>query len=137
MTQQAIRYWMTAAPFTARPDLPVEVARRFMVERRIRHLPVVQDRLVLGIISDGDVERAPKTDKLLPVSAIMRPPETVEAAAQVSQVAREMARRKTENAVIVVERGRVVGIFTTVDALLLLAKVMEDAAPARVAATGT
>ncbi len=137
MTQQAIRHWMTQAPFTARPDLPVEVARRFMVERRIRHLPVVQDRLVLGIISDVDVERAPKRDPLLAVSALMRPPETVDASAQVSEVARDMARRKTENAVVVVERGRVVGIFTTVDALLLLARVMEDAAPARVAATGT
>ena len=137
MTQQAIRQWMTSAPFTARPDLPVEVARRFMAERRIRHLPVVQDRLVLGIISDQDVERAPKTDKLLAVSAVMRPPETVDASTPVSEVAREMARRKTENAVIVVERGRVVGIFTTVDALLLLARVMEGAAPSRVAATGT
>jgi CBS domain-containing protein len=61
---------MTGRPISIAPDAPVETAMSVMRERRIRHLPVVDDagRLV-GIISDRDVRSvilAPAIDQFLP-----------------------------------------------------------------------
>jgi CBS domain-containing protein len=40
---------------TVTPDETVEECMRLMTEHRIRHLPVVQNREILGIISIGDL----------------------------------------------------------------------------------
>lgn len=46
---------MTTAVFTARPDLPLPEAARIMASRWIRHLPVVEQGRVLGVVSMRDV----------------------------------------------------------------------------------
>ena len=47
---------MTGALITARPDMPVLDARHLMVEKRIRHLVVTDERGELaGIITDRDI----------------------------------------------------------------------------------
>ena len=46
---------MTAEVFTVRPDMPLQDAAREMAARWIRHLPVVQDGQVLGVVSMRDV----------------------------------------------------------------------------------
>jgi CBS domain-containing protein len=46
---------MTTAVFTARPDLPLQEAARIMASRWIRHLPVVEQGRVLGVVSIRDV----------------------------------------------------------------------------------
>lgn len=40
---------------TVTPDEPLENCMATMTERRIRHLPVVEDGAVLGVISIGDI----------------------------------------------------------------------------------
>lgn len=46
---------MTASPITCTPDDELEALARTMTERRIRHLPVVVDGRLAGIVSIGDV----------------------------------------------------------------------------------
>jgi CBS domain-containing protein len=46
---------MTADLFTVHPDMPLQEAAREMAKRWIRHLPVVQDGQVLGVVSMRDV----------------------------------------------------------------------------------
>jgi CBS domain-containing protein len=46
---------MTRRPVTVSPDDDIVSAARLMGERRIRHLPVVQDGLLLGVIGIRDV----------------------------------------------------------------------------------
>ena len=50
---------MTARPMTIDPDAPIDTAVAVMHERRLRHLPVVDDtgRLV-GIVTDRDLRSA-------------------------------------------------------------------------------
>jgi CBS domain-containing protein len=48
---------MTRSPVTVSPDDDALAAARLMGERRIRHLPVVQDGNVLGILGIRDVLR--------------------------------------------------------------------------------
>jgi acetoin utilization protein AcuB len=51
-----VRELMTGALITARPDMPVLDARHLMVEKRIRHLVVTDERGELaGIITDRDI----------------------------------------------------------------------------------
>ena len=50
-----VREAMTTSVFTARPDLPLQEAARVMASRWIRHLPVVEQGRVLGVVSMRDV----------------------------------------------------------------------------------
>lgn len=46
---------MTAPAITAEPSMPALVALSQMTKRRIRHLPVVEDGRLTGIVSIGDL----------------------------------------------------------------------------------
>lgn len=120
---------------TVTPETTMPEAVRMMRERRIRHLPVVDDGRLVGIVSDRDLKLAspsPATsleshellylvDRLL-VREVMRsvviavPPN-----ATVTEAARIMAEEKI-GAVAVTEAGRLVGILTETDVLRLFAK---------------
>ena len=49
---------MTSDVQTCEPDMPVDDLRNVMTERRIRHVPVVHDGKLTGIISIGDVVKS-------------------------------------------------------------------------------
>ncbi len=48
---------MTKNPFTVSPDSSIEECMQLMSNRRIRHLPVIDNGNVIGVISIGDVVR--------------------------------------------------------------------------------
>ncbi len=48
---------MTRQVYTIHPDQTVEEATDLMVQHHIRHLPVVEDSLVIGVISIMDTSR--------------------------------------------------------------------------------
>ncbi len=48
---------MTAQVFTVHPDQTVDECMDLMTEKHIRHLPVVEDEHLVGMISIGDVMR--------------------------------------------------------------------------------
>jgi len=54
----AVSAIMTSDVETCRPDTPVDDLRVVMTERRIRHVPVVTDGRLTGIISIGDVVKS-------------------------------------------------------------------------------
>jgi CBS domain-containing protein len=54
----AVRAIMTSDVQTCEPDVPVDDLRQLMTERRIRHVPVVRDGKLTGIISIGDVVKS-------------------------------------------------------------------------------
>lgn len=49
---------MTENPITVTRSTPLSEAMRLMTEHRVRHLPVVEEGKVLGVISIGDVVKA-------------------------------------------------------------------------------
>ncbi len=46
---------MTRSVVTCRPSDALSVVARVMTERRIRHLPVVEDKRIIGLVSIGDI----------------------------------------------------------------------------------
>jgi CBS domain-containing protein len=50
-----VRDVMTKKIVKVSPDTPIELCMELMTEKRVRHLPVVMDGAVVGVISIGDL----------------------------------------------------------------------------------
>lgn len=117
--------FMTPAPYTIGNDQLLSRAQSVMREHAIRHLPVLHGGKLVGVVSQGDLhllatlkvdlERAKVEDAMTPDPYIVTPDTPLRV------VAAAMAEHKYGTA-IVAEGARVVGIFTTIDALRALAK---------------
>jgi CBS domain-containing protein len=55
LTRSPVSRWMTSDPETAGPDLDVEQAAEVMLGRGFRHLPVVEENALIGIVSLRDL----------------------------------------------------------------------------------
>lgn len=55
LMSQAVSEVMTSAVVTCEPDAAIEELMRNMTSHRIRHLPVIDDGRLSGVISIGDV----------------------------------------------------------------------------------
>jgi acetoin utilization protein AcuB len=116
---------MTPQPYTIGCDQTLETAHAMMRAHGIRHLPVLERGEIVGVLTQRDlyfletikgVDVA--TDKVN--DAMTQDSYTVSPETPLDEVASTMAERRLGCAVVV-ERGRVVGIFTATDALRLLA----------------
>ena len=119
---------MTRTPISCDPYQSLMDVRDRMAARKIRHLPVVDDGSVVGIISAGDIDtlhRCPHVDlaRATVADAMTPAPYVVPASALVADVVRAMAQRRYGSVIIVDRTRRVRGIFTTVDALALVARL--------------
>jgi acetoin utilization protein AcuB len=124
MAKLTVRGYMTAAPHTIGADQTLTTAHRIMREHHIRHLPVLADGKLVGVVTEGDlrlIETLKDVDQeqVLVEEAMTPDPYTIAPETSLEWVALEMAQHKY-GSVIVVEHGRVVGVFTTVDALRAL-----------------
>lgn len=52
---RSIRELMTHAPLSVSPHTPVDEARALMQQHRIRHLPVLDNGRLVGMVSDRDI----------------------------------------------------------------------------------
>ncbi len=126
----SVRELMTPAPETIGAEQSIDEANRRMRRAQVRHLPVLSGAQLVGLLSDRDarlVESVAKGEHVL-VGDVMTPePFVVHTDEDLKDVVAAMAARKLGSA-IVVEAGKVVGIFTTTDALHLLLRhlVLDD-----------
>lgn len=118
---------MTVSPVVVGIGDTLADAHRLMRARGIRHLPVLDAGRLVGVLSQRDLYLAeslrgvdPETDTVR--EAMSGDPYTVPPGAPLEEVAAAMAERKVGSA-IVVDRGAVIGVFTTVDALRALARL--------------
>ena len=118
---------MTCDVVCIRPDDTLEDAHRIMTEWHIRHLPVIEGKRLLGILSDRDVLiHASKRDGSIHVPAMavvaaMTPwPMTCSPNSTVSRVAGLMLEHKIDCIPITDDGGHLVGLVTSADLIRLL-----------------
>jgi acetoin utilization protein AcuB len=133
MSIPTLAAYMSLQPWTIQPDTSLSEAWRVMRERSIRHLPVIDGRRVVGIVSERDlqvIEAVPGLDLTqLGVAHIMTEDVyRVNALTPVDEVVAHMARAKVGSVVVEDPDGTLVGIFTTVDALQLYADLVRRVA---------
>ncbi len=123
-----VRKFMTSTPVTIGPRATLKEAHELMKERGFRHLPVLKDNDLIGILSERDLAligsiHGTDIERLLVADAMTVLPYHVAPEASLFEVVSEMASNKYGSA-IVVENGKVVGIFTAVDALSAFAELL-------------
>jgi acetoin utilization protein AcuB len=138
-----VRDIMTRNPFSIEQDTPLRTAIDMMVERKVRHLPVVDERgAVIGIITDRDLRSAVLTPALEPYlseaarrrlrgvvgaleslrvkDAMTCNPITTRPDMPVTQAAALMLEARI-GSLPVIENGKLIGIVTDRDAVKALA----------------
>ncbi len=123
---------MTKHPYLANRKMTVKEAAHFMQECRIRHLPVIENNKIVGIVSDRDLQRAGsfRGPGELSVGDVMtQNPYCVRKGANIAQVARTMAKERIGSVIVLDEQDQVIGIFTTTDAMILLSEIIETRGP--------
>lgn len=117
---------MTAAPLTIAPDVTVDEALRMMRTNDVRHLPVIKESLLVGLVTDTELRTAwfPSLLESLFVRDVMaKEPITIRSDETVYQAARLLHHNKITG-LPVVEDGYLVGIITQADILGLFLEVM-------------
>jgi acetoin utilization protein AcuB len=125
----AVSEYMTPAPKAIGSEESVSAAHELMRRYRIRHLPVMRDGRLAGIISDRDVRLVrglggTRAERVLVEEAMSAKPFTVAPDAPLNHAARVMAERRVGSAVVMAGR-EVIGVLTTTDALNALADALE------------
>ena len=122
---------MTRSPLTVEASRSLADAKRLMKRWGVRHLPVMDDGALVGLISDRDVKlieahSSTRAADIALAGAMSRAPWTVAPSTPLEVAVRHMARHKLGSSVVV-ENEKVVGIFTSNDGLRALAEVLAHA----------
>jgi len=110
-----VRGIMTSPVATATPDTPVGAAHRLLREHGIRHLAVLDDGLLVGIVSQRDLLRA-QSDALPVRDVMIHTLHVVSPETPITRAARIFRERRLP-VLPVLEGRRLVGMVRAVDVL--------------------
>lgn len=124
-----VQKYMTYMPKSIGFDQTIQQAHEFMRKLHLRHLPVLKGGKLIGILSDRDVNLIQSFKDVNPEQTLVEEactfdPYTTSPTASLSSVVSEMAEKKYGCA-LVVDNGKLVGIFTETDAYKALAELLE------------
>lgn len=129
-TRLPLKNFTTQNPITVTEDIAIDELIMLMEGAGIRHLPVVGQGKVIGIISDRDIRlfsglSDPEKYQVCAGDIMSPNPLTLSSNTPLEEVALLMSDKKV-GSVIVVEDGQFYGIFTATDALNALVEVIRD-----------
>jgi acetoin utilization protein AcuB len=133
-----VRDWMTITPITIKSSATLPEAYWLMIENKIRRLPVVDNEVLVGIVTLEDLRqkipaivisidpvRANDALARLPVRQVMTEnPKTISKEAPLIEAARQMLENKI-SALPVMEGNSLVGIITESDIFRAFVNLME------------
>jgi acetoin utilization protein AcuB len=119
---------MTQRPVTIPPTALIADAHRLMLSRRIRHLPVVGNDGLCGVLSDRDLHifeslALGNPDEVSVADVMVKAPYVVEPTMPLDEAVAAMAELKI-GSVVVVDKSGIAGIFTAVDACYALSQIL-------------
>jgi acetoin utilization protein AcuB len=126
-----VRDWMTTSPITIDANATIVQAVHLLNEKNVRRLPVMQDGKLVGLVTERmlltfspgkstslDTWEVHYLLAKTPVTAAMNPkPHTVTPETDLADCARILNDRKLNGITVVNEKGELVGILTTTNAL--------------------
>ena len=123
-----VQKYMTTSPHTVGSDQTLAHAHKLLKELEVRHLPVLRGGELVGMITERDlalVETLRDVDPsvILVEDAMSQGVYTVSPDAPIDEVVTEMASKKYGSAVVM-QNHKVVGIFTAIDAMNALVKLL-------------
>ena len=124
-----IREYMTPSPHTIALSGSLSAAGRLMREHHLRHLPVLDGGRIAGVVSERDLFLVESLPGVNPTDvrveeAMVEDVYTVHPDTPLGEAIETMIDRKIGSA-IVCEGDRVLGVFTTIDALRALHALLE------------
>ena len=117
------------APYAVGPKEPLGNARRLMEKYGIRELPVKAEGKLVGILSGRDLRLVwslthPPPEMRTVEEAMTAAPYAVAPETPIDEVVRVMLE-KDHDAAVVLDEGRIVGVFTPANALEALVDILE------------
>lgn len=124
----SVREHMTLLPHTIQAITPLVEASKLMREHHLRHLPVLRGTQLVGLLSERELGLVESLDGIDPnkvavEDAMTQAPWSTSPETPLDEVTARMAEHRY-GAVVLEEHGRVVGIFTTVDACRTLTELL-------------
>lgn len=122
---------MTPCPYNIRANSSIKEALEAMALRGVQHMPVVDEGLLIGILTERDA----RLSQLVCDAAghcpnvgtiCSREPFLVLASDDVGQMTQQMYERRIDCAIVVDDEEAVVGIFTAADACRLINLVLKE-----------
>jgi acetoin utilization protein AcuB len=128
----SIKTVMTPFPYSIEPSASVQEAQDLMADHGIHHLPVTEDGELVGMISLDDinllVSKNPVKNKrgsLKVKDTMVEETYTVDLSERLDSVLHRMAEHHLR-AVVVTRKGKLVGIFTQIDACAAFAEFLRE-----------
>ncbi len=133
-----VEEFTTPDPITADENMMIDDLQRLMEKHGIRHLPIVRDNRVVGVISDRDLRlfsglSAAEKFQVQAADIMAEHPLTVSASLPLDEVAYAMSERRVGSAIVNDENGELMGIFTATDALNALIEIVRESRAAAAA----
>lgn len=134
MKSRTVESYMTPSPHTIGANQTLAVAHRLMRDNGVRHLPVLDNGRLVGIVTQRDLHLIETLEDVDPETvrveeAMTADPYVVHRDESLSAVVRHMTAHKIGSAIVVerdvVDGEHVIGVFTTVDALALLLDLLQ------------
>jgi acetoin utilization protein AcuB len=133
-TWPTVGWYMQPCPHTIGRDQTLAHAHAVMRAHGFRHLPVLEDGKLVGVVSSRDLYlietlRDVDPERVTVVEAMTPDPYAVTPETPLATVTAAMAAHHYGCAVVTDRDARVVGIFTAVDALAILTERLGGDAP--------
>lgn len=126
---QTVGAHMTETPHVIDMESPLPAARAMMDEHEVRHLPVVDGKNIVGLLSERDLSKL-EGFPMLNMNLVSVPdamstlPYIVHPDTPLVEVLQTMKAQRLGSAVVTDVNGKVVGIFTATDAVSLLIETL-------------
>lgn len=128
-TAAVVRELMTEAPAVLHTSHSLRAAQRLFADKRFRHLPVVQGRKLVGILSDRDIAaflaKRPGGLDLEVGLAMTKDPIAVTPETTIAEATQRLLVGRFRCLPVVNELGVLIGIVTDTDLLRLLFRLVD------------
>ena len=121
-----VKNWMSRPPVTISPDASIPEAIQLMRKHSIRHVPVVEKKKLVGLVTESDIRQAylaSLIEEIKVKDVMIKDPITTSPESHLEEAA-ELLYRQGIGGLPVVEGDEVVGVITVTDIVAAFIQIM-------------